>query len=130
MSLDPGALYLLVYTLTDMKTPSRSKPTKPTPSSPANLLLRGSLITLRRRCGKPSCRCACGQPHCSPALSLSTQGKTSILTLTPGLVPEVRAALQRYRLQQQGLERQAEAGLRQLARRLQQARQLTRRSAL
>ena len=110
-----------------MKTPSRSKPAPP---SVAEFLLRGSLITLRRRCGKPSCRCARGQPHCSPALSFSAQGKTSILTLTQDLLPEVRAALQRYRRQQQSLEHQAEAGLRQLARRLQQARQAARRSAL
>lgn len=109
-----------------MNTPSRSKPTS---STAEPLLLRGSLITLRRRCGKASCHCARGQPHCSPALSFSTQGKTRILTLPPELLPEVRAALQRYRRQQQGLERQAEAGLRQLARRLQQARQAARRSA-
>ena len=124
MNLDHGVTYLLAYALTDMNTPSQSKPTT---SSPDSLLLRGSLITLRRRCGKPSCRCARGQPHCSPALSFSTQGKTSILTLTQELLPEVRAALHRYRRQQQGLERQAEAGLRQLARRLQQARQAARR---
>jgi hypothetical protein len=110
-----------------MKTPS---PSKPTTARSDNLLLRGSLITLRRRCGKPSCRCARGQPHCSPALSFSTKGKTSILTLTPDLLPEVRAALQQYRRQQQSLESQAEAGLRQLARRLQQARQASRRSGL
>lgn len=109
-----------------MKTPS---PAKTTASSPDQLLLRGSLITLRRRCGKPSCRCARGQPHCSPALSFSAQGKTSMLTLTPELLPEVRAALQRYHRQQRDLERQAEAGLRQLARRLQQARQDAHRSA-
>lgn len=107
-----------------MNTSSLSKPTD---SAPAALLLRGSLITLRRRCGKASCHCARGQPHSSPALSFSTKGKTSILTLTPDLLPEVRAALQRYRRQQQSLERQAEAGLRQLARRLQQARQTARR---
>jgi hypothetical protein len=109
-----------------MKTPSRSQSTL---SHPADRLLRGSLITLRRRCGKPSCRCARGQPHCSPALSFSAQGKTSILTLPPDLLPEVRAALQRYRRQQQSLEHRAEVGLRQLARRLQQARQAARRSA-
>ena len=126
MILDSGAVYLLAYTITDMKTPSRSKPTA---ASSDHLLLRGSLITLRRRCGKPSCRCARGRPHCSPALSFSTKGKTSILTLTTDLLPEVRAALQRFRLQQQGLERQAKAGLRQLARRLQQARPAARRSA-
>jgi hypothetical protein len=107
-----------------MKTPSRPKPTDPTAGP---LFLRGSLITLRRRCGKRSCHCARGQPHCSPALSFSTKGKTTILTLTADLLQEVRAALQRYRRQQQSLERQAEAGLRQLARRLQQARQTARR---
>jgi hypothetical protein len=109
-----------------MNAPSPSKPTQSTSTS-APLLLRGSLITLRRRCGKRSCRCARGQPHCSPALSFSAKGKTSILTLTPDLLPEVRQALQRYRRQQQGLQRQAQAGLRQLARRLQQARQAHRR---
>ena len=107
-----------------MNTSSRSKPTDRTAAAP---LLRGSLITLRRRCGKRSCRCARGQPHCSPALSVSTKGKTNILTLTPDLLQEVRGALRRYRHQQQSLERQAEAGLRQLARRLQQARQTARR---
>lgn len=110
-----------------MNMSSRSKPTE---SVSAPLLLRGSLITLRRRCGKRSCHCARGQPHCSPALSFSTKGKTSILTLTPDLLQEVRAALGRYRRQQQSLEREAESGLRRLARLLQQARQAARRSAL
>ena len=96
----------------------------------STLLLRGSLITLRRRCGKPSCHCAQGQPHCSPALSFSRQGKTQILTLSPDLLPEVRAGLRRYRQAQQALERQANAGLRQLAQRLQRARQATRAQGL
>jgi hypothetical protein len=107
-----------------MNTPSPAKPTEPIAP---NLLLRGSVITLRRRCGKRSCHCARGKPHCSPALSFSTKGKTRILTLTPDLLPEVRDALQRYHCQQQNLEQQAETGLRQLARRLQQARQTARR---
>jgi len=110
-----------------MNTASRPKFASST-SEP--FLLRGSLITLRRRCGKPSCRCARGEPHCSPALSFSSKGKTKILTLTPDLLQEIRWALQLYRRQQQSLERQAEAGLRQLTRRLQQARQAARRSAL
>ncbi|MGH9223715.1 MAG: DUF6788 family protein, partial [Acidimicrobiales bacterium] len=32
-------------------------------------MLRGSLFTFRRRCGKPNCRCAEGDGHESPALS-------------------------------------------------------------
>jgi hypothetical protein len=109
-----------------MNTSSRSEPTS---STSELFLLRGSLITLRRRCGKASCHCAGGKPHCSPALSFSNKGKTNILTLTPDRLREVRLALQQYRRLQQNLERQAEAGLRQLARRLQQARKAPRGSA-
>ncbi len=106
-----------------MNTSSQSKPA---PSTSEPFLLRGSLITLRRRCGKPSCHCARGEPHGSPALSFSRKGKTHILTLAPQLLPEVRLALQQYHRQHQSLERQAEAGLRQLARRLHQARKTPR----
>jgi len=85
-------------------------------------LLRGSLIRLRRKCGKPNCRCARGKPHTSPALSYSQRGKTGILTLPPGQVARIRTALQRYRQGVRRLERRADAGLRQLARQLRQAR--------
>ena len=34
------------------------------------LVLRGTLTTFRRRCGKPSCRCATGEPHESPGADL------------------------------------------------------------
>jgi hypothetical protein len=87
----------------------------PPPPAPARLL-RGSLIVLRRRCGKPSCHCAQGQPHTTPALSYSDQGKTRIITLRPAELPEVRAALRRYHQAQAQLERQAATGLRQLIR--------------
>jgi hypothetical protein len=85
-------------------------------------LLRGSLICLRRKCGRPNCHCAHGQAHASPALSYSQHGKTKILTLPPSCLPEVRAALRRYHQDQQCLERQAEAGLRQLAQQLRRTR--------
>jgi len=32
-------------------------------------LLRGALFVLRRKCGKPTCRCATGEPHETPALA-------------------------------------------------------------
>ena len=67
-------------------------------------LLRGSLIVLRRRCGKPTCHCAKGPPHSTPALSFSQQGKTRILTLRPRQLPGVRAALRRYQQAQALLE--------------------------
>lgn len=73
-------------------------------SSP--LLLRGSLIILRRRCGKSQCRCAQGTPHETPALSYSLRGKTQIQTLSPVWIPVVRKALTRYRQAIEELERQ------------------------
>lgn len=92
-----------------------------TQTSTAPWLVRGSLIVLRRRCGKSTCHCAQGQPHTTPALSVSEQGKTRLLTLRPALVPAVRAAVRRYQAAQAQLQRQAAAGLRRLAR-LQQTR--------
>jgi hypothetical protein len=92
---------------------------------PIPALLRGSLICLRRKCGKPNCRCASGKPHASPALSYSQRGKTSILTLPPPQVPQVRAALRRYHQGLRRLQRRADAGLRQLARLLHRTRRST-----
>jgi len=93
---------------------------------PVPSILRGSLIRLRRKCGKPNCRCFQGPPHTSPALSYSQRGKTKILTLPPDWVPQVRSALKRYHQSQQRLDRQADAGLRHLARQLRQIRKATR----
>jgi hypothetical protein len=89
-------------------------PRKPSERMPR--LLRGSLVTLRRRCGKPGCRCAGGeQLHETPALSYSDGGRTRVLTLTEAEVPAVAAALDRYRAAQAELEAQARAGLAALA---------------
>lgn len=77
-------------------------------------LLRGSPITLRRRCGKKNCHCHQGQPHQTPALSFSQGGKTRILTLPHELLPSVRAAVQRYQRARAALEKQGNTGLRQL----------------
>ncbi len=78
------------------------------------LLLRGSLIVLRRKCGKPNCACAQGDPHESPALSLSLRNVTQIVTLRPEDVPDVRAGLRRYKQAVQDLDRKALAGVRSL----------------
>jgi len=74
-------------------------------------LVRGSLITLRRRCGKINCRCADGVPHETPALSYSAEGRTRTVTLRPEDVPVVQAALERYAAARQRLEDEALAGI-------------------
>lgn len=74
-------------------------------------VLPGSLITLRRKCGKPGCRCATGALHESPALSYSVAGKTKMLTLSAEEVPAVRRAVTRYRKAVHDLESEARAEL-------------------
>ena len=82
-------------------------------SRPASdVLLRGSLITLKRKCGKPTCSCADGEMHTTPALSYSVMGKTRILTLRSADVPTVKRGLMNYRRAVAELETKALAGIR------------------
>ena len=75
------------------------------------LLLRGSVITLKRKCGRLGCHCARGTLHETPALSLNVDGKTRIVTLRPAELPEIRAALARYKRARKELDEQVRAGL-------------------
>lgn len=75
------------------------------------LVLHGTLTTFRRRCGKPACRCAAGEPHESPALTYTEDGRTKTLTLSAGEVAEVRAALARYESAREELEDAARGGI-------------------
>ncbi|MBI5244890.1 MAG: hypothetical protein HY922_14580 [Elusimicrobia bacterium] len=81
-------------------------------------VLRGSLYTLRRKCGKPTCRCSDGEQHETPALSYSLHGSTKLLTLRPQDVREVKAALKRYRQALQNLNQKALVGIRTLGQRI------------
>ena len=78
------------------------------------LVLRGTLTTFRRRCGKPSCRCANGEPHESPALTFTEAGRTKTLTLSASEVAEVAAAIERYQAARAELDAQADSGLARL----------------
>jgi hypothetical protein len=82
------------------------------------LVLRGSLVSLTRKCGKPTCRCAEGEPHITPALSYSLGGATRILTLRPRDLRGVRAALARYQRAAAALERQTQRSVALLRRRI------------
>ena len=94
-----------------------SRLSQPSPAAP---IVRGSLITLRRKCGTQTCRCATGKPHESPALSYSLGGSTKMLTLRAQDLREVRVALKRYQKAVQSLEQEALAGIVALRRRIQQ----------
>lgn len=85
-------------------------------------VLPGSLITLRRRCGKPTCHCAQGAPHESPALSYSVGGRTKMLTLSAEEVPAVAKAVARYRKTVSDLEAEARGELELLVARVEAGR--------
>ncbi len=74
-------------------------------------VLPGSFITLRRKCGKATCRCVTGDRHESPALSVSVSGRTKMITLTADEAVEVAAAVGRYRREVDALEAEARSEL-------------------
>ena len=82
-------------------------------------MVRGSVVTHRRRCGKPNCRCAAGEAlHESVVLSFSEGNRTRLVPLPAGEVEAVRAATERFRAARADLDRQGSAGLNELMTRL------------
>ena len=77
-------------------------------------LLRGTLFTLRRKCGKANCRCTTGDAHESPALAYPEGGRTRTLSLTHADLDQVRAALERYERERGELDASADAGIAEL----------------
>lgn len=60
-------------------------------------MVKGSVITLARRCGKPGCKCNRGEKHKSKYLSISDGGKTRMIYLKPGMEIKIGEAAERYR---------------------------------
>ena len=60
-------------------------------------LLPGSLYTLRRKCGKPSCHCTRGELHASTVLSYRGQGRPRNVTPPPQHLDAVRNLTDPYR---------------------------------
>jgi len=60
-------------------------------------LLPGSMCTLRRRCGKPTCHCARGELHASTVLSYRGQGRPQNITPPPEQVSAVQKLTDDYR---------------------------------
>ena len=90
---------------------------------PGEAMVRGSVVVHRRRCGKPSCRCADGESlHEAVVLSYSEGGRTRFLMLPASEVAAVRAAVESYRSERARLDEAAEAGRAALVARLGQDR--------
>jgi hypothetical protein len=75
-------------------------------------MVRGTVVTHRRRCGKPNCRCTKGEEfHEQVILTYSEQSRARSLSLPVELITPVRQATARYRRARQKLETEANAGL-------------------
>lgn len=60
-------------------------------------LLPGSLYTLRRKCGKPNCRCTHGELHESTVLSYRGQGRPRNVSPAPEQIDALRQMTDDYR---------------------------------
>jgi len=60
-------------------------------------LLPGSLYILRRKCGKPNCRCTRGDLHESTVLSYRGQGRPQNVSPPPEQIDAVRKMTDEYR---------------------------------
>jgi hypothetical protein len=60
-------------------------------------LLCGSVYTLRRKCGKPSCRCQRGALHESTVLSYRGQGRPQNISPAPEQLESLRSMTDHYR---------------------------------
>jgi hypothetical protein len=60
-------------------------------------LRSGSLITIRRKCGKPTCHCTTGEGHLTTYLSIKQGGKTRMVYVPADLREELLLPTQSYR---------------------------------
>jgi hypothetical protein len=60
-------------------------------------MVQGSFYLLRRKCGKPNCRCAAGQLHATYVLTRSEQGQDRLYTVPKEQRAQVRQRAAEYR---------------------------------
>ena len=78
------------------------------------LVVRGSVVKVRRRCGKSVCKCAKGELHETWALSYSLQGRTRMVPLREEDIREAQQAVGRYQKALKQLESDALQGIKRL----------------
>jgi hypothetical protein len=59
-------------------------------------VVKGTAYELRRRCGKPGCKCAKGELHARMVVSASEKGKTRLRVIPRGFLGEVQEQVRRY----------------------------------
>jgi len=63
----------------------------------SNPMVQGSFYLLRRKCGKPNCRCAGGQLHATYVLTRSEQGQDRLYTVPKDQRARLRQWAAEYR---------------------------------
>jgi hypothetical protein len=66
------------------------------PSFSDQPLVKGSVYELKRKCGKPGCKCAKGHLHSRMVVSASDKGKTRLQVIPSGFLAEVESKVRRY----------------------------------
>lgn len=81
-------------------------------------LVRGSLVSMARRCGKPGCRCVLDDDHKHVSLYLSApvEGKRRMIYVPASLEDRVRAAVEAMNLADQWIDEMSAAFLKELDR--------------
>jgi hypothetical protein len=59
-------------------------------------VIKGTVYELKRRCGKPGCKCARGELHARMVVSASQGGKTKLQVIPHGFLVEVQTKVRRY----------------------------------
>lgn len=59
-------------------------------------VVRGSVYEMKRKCGKPGCKCAKGELHPRMVLSASEGGRTKMRAIPRGMLLEVKIRVRRY----------------------------------
>jgi len=59
-------------------------------------VLKGTVYELKRKCGKPGCKCAQGALHARMVLSASESGKTRLRAVPRGFLVDTQQRVKRY----------------------------------
>lgn len=59
-------------------------------------VIKGTVYELKRKCGKPGCKCAKGELHTRMVVSASEKGKTRLQVISHGSLAEVQVKVRRY----------------------------------
>ena len=59
-------------------------------------VIKGTAYELKRKCGKPGCKCARGELHTRMVVSASEKGKTKLQVIPRGALVEVQKKVRRY----------------------------------